>query len=192
MDNSEFLLRFSDAFTRNWNIPYPSEGVQQEYFCPNSYYSEFNFTQQPLITIQKVILLRTCNQKITSNWILFVKNSTSFRATPLPYPKFNSTVKMYPSWVTHQTRPAALRCLRDPAISWHQPSVKLKILGISTKICVLRRPVSPQKLKLRLDQLLSMLRQRPWYPPVFKLIKKCSAFRFILNGEGTSDLLHSV
>ena len=50
MDNSEFLLRFSDAFTRNWNIPYPSEGVQQEYFCPNSYYSEFNFTQQPLIT----------------------------------------------------------------------------------------------------------------------------------------------
>ena len=50
MDNSEFLLRFSDAFTRSWNIPYPSEGVQQEYFCPNSYYSEFNFTQQPLIT----------------------------------------------------------------------------------------------------------------------------------------------
>ena len=45
-----YSSNISDAFTRSWNIPYPSESVQREYFCPDSYYSEYNFTQQPLLT----------------------------------------------------------------------------------------------------------------------------------------------
>ena len=50
MDYNVYLSNISDTFITSWNVPYPSEGVQREYFCPDSYYSEFNFTQQPLPT----------------------------------------------------------------------------------------------------------------------------------------------
>jgi hypothetical protein len=45
MDN-DYLLHFSETFTRSWNFPYPSEDLQQEYFCHMDFYpSEINFTQ---------------------------------------------------------------------------------------------------------------------------------------------------